>query len=107
MPQKGWTPLYRALMDDNFDAANILISYGANQFVKTNDGDTPKELLRKKSRYQSDAKLISDSAREGKDNFGFQAYAKGIYNTVKAAGLSCCVGLFAQWGVGKFITSVK
>jgi len=88
-------------MEDNIDAVNLLIEHGASQFVKTNDGDTPRQLLKSKGKKLSVARAINDNAKGGIDLLGFRAYAKGIHNTVMGAELPLCVGLIAQWGYGK------
>lgn len=50
-------------MEDNFDAVTVLIEHGASQFVKTNDGDTPRQLLKSKGKKLSVARAINDNAK--------------------------------------------
>lgn len=90
-------------MGDNYDAVTVLIEHGASQFVKTNDGDSPRQLLKSKGKKLSVAKAINDNAKGGIDLLGFRAYATGIHNTVMGAELSLCVGLIAQWGYGELL----
>lgn len=44
----GKTPLYKAVEDERFAAVELLLRFGAKKDIEMNDGDTAKDLARKK-----------------------------------------------------------
>ena len=103
--QINWTPLYKAIEEENFEMVQLLIDHGASLDIKIEyqkQTVTPRQLLLSKGQKKSVATALNDHAKGGVDRLGYRAYSIGIYNTVKTASLPLCVGLIAQWGHGNY-----
>ena len=97
--------MYKAIEEENFEMASLLIDHGASLDIKIEyKGETltPRQLLLSKGQKKSVATALNDHAKGGIDRLGYKAYSIGIYNTVETASLPLCVGLIAQWGHGNY-----
>lgn len=45
MSDDGDTPLHMSALCENIDSYNLLVSYGADEYIENKDGDTPLDLL--------------------------------------------------------------
>ena len=97
--------MFKAIEEENFEMAYLLIDYKANPDIKIEYKETTvtsRQLLLSKIQKKSVAAALNDHAKGGVDRLGYKAYSIGIYNTVKTASLPLCVGLIAQWGHGNY-----
>ena len=98
--------MFKAIEEENFEMAYLLIDYKANPDIKIEyQGTTvtPRQLLLSKIQKKSVAAALNDHAKGGVDRLGYKAYSIGIYKTVETASLPLCVGLIAQWGYGNYL----